>query len=73
MAILGNSRLKMHRHVQAMAFTVDGRNLIGAGDAAIRLWDPQSGSQQRALAGHTDLVFCLAVRRRRHDAGFRQF
>jgi WD40 repeat protein/beta-lactamase regulating signal transducer with metallopeptidase domain len=60
-AILGNSRLKMHWHVQALAFTPDGRSLIGAGDRVIRLWDPVTGAQQRVLRGHTDHVTALAL------------
>ena len=60
-AILGDSRLKMQWSVQALAFTPDGRTLIGAGDPVIRLWDPVTGSEQRVLRGHTDLVSALAL------------
>jgi hypothetical protein len=44
--------------VQALAFSPDGRRLLSAGrDRMLRLWDVETGTPVRELAGHTDEVF----------------
>src|SRR5581483_8412426 len=41
----------------AAAFSPDGRLLAtGATDAVVRLWDPATGQEQRALRGHANWV-----------------
>jgi RNA polymerase sigma factor (sigma-70 family) len=60
-ARLGTLRLRHGGHVSAIAFAPDGKILAsGGGDDAVRLWDPRTGIQIRALLGHADRVCSLA-------------
>lgn len=44
----------------AVAFSPDGRRLASAGeDRIVRIWDTQSGEQQRQLYGHSDQIFAV--------------
>ncbi len=62
-AILGDSRLKMLSYVRRLAFTSDGRSVVGVGNNEIAFWDPRTGEQQRVLRGHTERVDELAISR----------
>jgi WD40 repeat protein len=47
--------------VHALAFSPDGRRLLGAaGDHLAKLWDPATGAALATLSGHTDLVGSVA-------------
>lgn len=47
----------------ALAFSADGRYLLGAGaDSIVHLWDIQAGAEVRGLRGHTDWVTSAAFR-----------
>ncbi|MGL6097616.1 MAG: WD40 repeat domain-containing protein, partial [Fimbriiglobus sp.] len=49
--------------VVALAFSADGRFLAAGGkDSLVRLWDVRTGSEVRALRGHTDWVTAAAFR-----------
>ncbi len=42
--------------VETVAYAPDGSVLASAGDQVIRLWDPQTGEQRGALAGHSHSI-----------------
>ena len=63
MAILGDSRLKMMEYVGCMAFTPDGRSLVGAGNREIAFWVGRTRRAATGPAGHTDRVDALAISR----------
>ncbi|MCZ2340426.1 MAG: WD40 repeat domain-containing protein [Bacteroidales bacterium] len=47
----------------ALAFSADGRYLLGAGaDSIVHIWDIQAGAELRGLRGHTDWVTAAAFR-----------
>lgn len=47
----------------ALAFSADGRYLLGAGaDSILHIWDIQAGAEIRGLRGHTDWVTAAAFR-----------
>jgi WD40 repeat protein len=52
------------RTVYSLRFSWDGTTLFAAhGDNTVRLWDPATGQQRLALAGHTCAVHALALSR----------
>jgi WD40 repeat protein len=62
-AILGDSRLKHWNGVHSVAFSRDGKMLASASyDRTVKLWDPDSGKELRALRGHQSEVQSAAFR-----------
>lgn len=48
--------------VNDLAYTCDGRRLLGAGaDKRLLLWDAGSGQTRHTLTGHTDAVTCVVT------------
>jgi WD40 repeat protein len=48
--------------VNDVAFTADGRQLLGAGsDKSLRLWDMSTGKTRHTLTGHGNAVQCVAA------------
>jgi RNA polymerase sigma factor (sigma-70 family) len=45
--------------VRAVAFSPDGKTLATAGPNTIRLWEPATGKELRALEGHGSTVGCI--------------
>jgi len=51
------------RGVLALAFLPGGKKLVSAGlDQALRVWDVESGREERSLTNHTGAIVGLAVR-----------
>ena len=49
--------------VECVAFSDDGRSLAtGGADRMVRLWDPETGQERAALAGHAADVYLTAFR-----------
>jgi len=54
--------LKGHTsYVNCLAWTADGRTLIGSGDSTIRTWNTSTWQQLAVLMGHTQLIFGIAI------------
>jgi len=47
--------------VRALALTGDGRVVSGSSDGTVKVWDLNSGQEQRTLSGHGGWVWALAV------------
>jgi WD40 repeat protein len=47
--LLGTARLRQSSGVVAIAFTTDGKQLVSAGNHAIRVWDAATGKEVRQL------------------------
>jgi len=49
-------------NISALAFSPDGTFLVSASeDAALKLWDPNTGAEIRTLRGHSNIVTAMAI------------